>query len=100
MRSTDVQITWTKMKLGQVEDSLMSSCQTTVLCCIQFIHSGYFYSASSSPLLLRGAPDIALILCHAEAPQATEGLAKGQLERDSNLQPFGRNKPPHPHISI
>jgi len=24
-----------------------------------FIHSGYFYSASLSPLLLRGAPDTA-----------------------------------------
>ena len=28
----------------------------------RFIHSGYFYSASSSPLLLRGAPDTARIL--------------------------------------
>jgi len=28
-----------------------------------FIHSGYFYSASSSPLLLRGAPITARILC-------------------------------------
>jgi len=34
-----------------------------------FIHSGYFYSASSSALLLRGAPDTAQVL-HAEAPQA------------------------------
>jgi len=25
-----------------------------------FIHSGYFYSASSSPLLLRGAPDYSI----------------------------------------
>ena len=52
-----------------------------VLCC-SFIHSGYFYSASSSPLLLRGAPSTARILCrefHAKAPQATasEGLAQG-----------------------
>ena len=50
-----------------------------------FIHSGYFYSASSTPLLLRGAPKTARILCrsfmqfHAEAPQATasEGFAQG-----------------------
>jgi len=28
-----------------------------------FIHSGYFYSASSSPLLLGGAPDTVWILC-------------------------------------
>src|SRR6218665_3010580 len=48
-----------------------------------FIHSGYFYRASLSPLLLRGAPDHAqqLALCrslHAEALQATvnEGLAQ------------------------
>ena len=45
------------------------------------IHFGYFYSASSSPILLRGAPDTARILCgvHAEAPKATasEGLAQG-----------------------
>ena len=27
------------------------------VCVYSFIHSGHFYSASSSPLLLRGAPD-------------------------------------------
>ena len=47
-----------------------------------FIHSGYFYSASSSPLLLRGAPNYSIDTVsefHAEAPQATasEGLAQG-----------------------
>ena len=46
-----------------------------------FIHSGYFYSASSSLLLLRGASDTARILSefHAEASQATasEELAQG-----------------------
>src|SRR6218665_1693805 len=47
-----------------------------------FIHSGYFYSTSSSPRLLRSAPDTAWILCrefHAEAPQAiaSEGLVQG-----------------------
>ena len=46
------------------------------------IHSGNFYSASSSPLLLRGAPDTACITLsefHAEVPQAiaSEGLAQG-----------------------
>src|SRR6218665_963982 len=46
------------------------------------VHSGYFYSTSSSPRLLRSAPDTAWILCrefHAEAPQATasEGLVQG-----------------------
>ena len=46
---------------------------------IIFINSGYFYSAFSSPLLLRGAPDSkdSVSDFHAEAPQATvsEGLA-------------------------
>ena len=47
-----------------------------------FIHSGYFYSASSSPLLLRGVPEYSpdtVSEFHAEAPQATasEGLAQG-----------------------
>ena len=60
-----------------------------------FIHySGYFYSASSSPLLLRGAADAARIgptvsEFHAEAPQAiaNEGLAQGSYvaaRTDSN----------------
>ena len=34
-----------------------------------FIHSGYFYSASSSPLLLRSAPDTAEILCRSFTPK-------------------------------
>ena len=47
-----------------------------------FIHSRYFYSDSSSPLLFRGAPDASMTLCwslHVEALQATvsEGLAQG-----------------------
>jgi len=47
-----------------------------------FIHSDYFYSASSSSILLRGAPDYntdTVSEFHAEAPQATvsEGLARG-----------------------
>ena len=49
-----------------------------------FIHSWYFYSTSSSLLLLRSAPNRARILYrvsefHAEAPQATasKGLAQG-----------------------
>ena len=43
------------------------------------IHSGYFYSASPSPLLLRGTPDTAQIPCRSFTPQATasEGLAQG-----------------------
>ena len=64
-----------------------------------FIHSSYFYSASSSPLLLRGAPDKARILCQSFMPkrhrqQTSEGLAQGPyvwgLVWDSNLRPFVR----------
>jgi len=33
------------------------------------IHSGYFYSTSSSPLLLGGAPDTAWILCQSFTPK-------------------------------
>src|SRR6218665_1261295 len=34
-----------------------------------FVPSGHFYSASSSPLLLRSAPDIAQILCRSFTPK-------------------------------
>src|SRR6218665_916827 len=63
-----------------------------------FIHSGYFYSASSSPLLLRGAPDTAWILCRSFTPkchrqQRVKDLPKvstWRLEQDSNKRPIGR----------
>src|SRR6218665_1654809 len=46
-----------------------------------FIHSGHFYSASSSPLLLGGAPDYnkdTVSEFHAEAHrQLSKGLAQG-----------------------
>ena len=47
-----------------------------------FIHSGYFYSASSSPLLLGDTPDFSMDAVsefHAEALQAnaSEGLVQG-----------------------
>src|SRR6218665_3609749 len=34
-----------------------------------FIHSGYFYSATSSSLLLRGPPDTARMLCWNFTPK-------------------------------
>ena len=60
-----------------------------------FIHSGYFYSVSSSPLLFRGAPDI---LFRSFTPKRgrklqVKDLAKVPtrlLERDSNPRLFGR----------
>ena len=78
------------------------------------IHSFHFYSTSSSPLLLRSAPDTPWIQdtvpeFHAEAPQATasEGLAQGPYVADRvGLKPTtlrtkdveSTNAPPHPHL--
>ena len=62
-----------------------------------FIHSGYFYSTSSSPLLLRGAPDYSTDTVSESTRQSTTGNCKWRtcrstwwLARDSNLRPFGR----------
>ena len=76
---------------------------------LNFIHSGFFYSAPSSPLLLRGAPDSTDTVSefHAKAPQATasEGLAQGPYMaaivgfEPTTLQTKGvdsTNEPPHP----
>src|SRR6218665_120267 len=38
-----------------------------------FIHSGYFYNASSSPLLLRGAPDYSIDTASELTRQSTTG---------------------------
>ena len=66
-----------------------------------FIHSDYFYSASSSPLLLRSAPDTARILCQSFTPKRhrqlwvnlSTSLAQGpstwRLKRESNPRPSG-----------
>src|SRR6218665_827326 len=75
------------------------------------IHSGYFYSPSSSPPLLRGAPDTAQILCWSFTPKRHTQLrvkdlpkvSTWRLEQDSNLRPFRQkathlpngNEPPH-----
>src|SRR6218665_3703754 len=63
-----------------------------------FIHSGYFYSASSRTLLLRGAPDTAWILCQSFTPKSHRQLQVKDLprvptwllEQDSNPRPFER----------
>ena len=63
-----------------------------------FLHSGHFYSASSSPLLFRGAPDTARILCQSFTPKhhrqlRVKDLPKiptWQLKWDSNPWPSGR----------
>src|SRR6218665_3863628 len=63
-------------------------------------HLGYFCSASSSPLLLRGAPETARILCrnftpkrHCDRQLRVKNLPKAAtllLEWDSNPLPFRR----------
>jgi len=67
-----------------------------------FIHLCYFYdSASSSPLLLRGAPNTARILCRSFTPKRQRQLRvkdlpkvpTWQLDRESNLRPFGPKAP-------
>ena len=63
-----------------------------------FIHSDYFYIASSSPLLLRGAPDTSQILRRNFTPKRhrklwAKDLAKvptWRLKLESNPWPFGR----------
>src|SRR6218665_294519 len=62
-----------------------------------FIHSGHFYSAPSSPLLIRGAPDYSTDIVsefHAEAHRQLQvkDLPKvhtWRLERESNPRPSG-----------
>src|SRR6218665_3934331 len=65
---------------------------------VSFIHSGHFCSASSSPLLLKSAPDTARILCRSFTPKRHRQLRvkdwskvpAWRLERDSNTRPSGR----------
>src|SRR6218665_3409215 len=66
-----------------------------------FMHSGYFYSAPSSLLLLSGAPSTTRILCWSFTPKHNRQLRVTdlpkaptcRLERDSNPRPFGRKAP-------
>src|SRR6218665_1172445 len=63
-----------------------------------FVHYGYFYSASSSPLLLRDAPDYSIDTVGVNKPKhyrqlRVKDLPKvptWRLEWDSNLRPSGR----------
>jgi len=58
------------------------------------IHSSYFYSASSSLLLLRGAPDTTRILCRSFTPKRRvknlPQVPTWRIERDSIPRFFGR----------
>ena len=62
--------------IGQKVTDAVKVCHDSLLywhwltnCNVIFIHSGYFYSTSSSPLLLRGAPNTAWILCQNQGPR-------------------------------
>jgi len=78
-----------------------------VIASVSSIYSGHFYSASSSPLALRSAPDTARILCQSFTPKRHRQLwvkdlpkvLAWRLERDSNPRPFGRkaSSPPMRH---
>src|SRR6218665_1068648 len=81
----------------------MYVCMKSHACIHSFIHSGYFYNASSSPQvpqLLRGAPDTARMLCLSFTPKRhmqlrVKDLYKvptWRLEHDSNPRPFGRKE--------
>src|SRR6218665_1624538 len=60
----------------------------------QFIHSGYFYSASSNllGLLLRGAPDYSIDI----VPVLTHRSATGNTNQTFNLHPSGFDQVPLP----
>ena len=68
-----------------------------VLSIHSFIHSGHFYSAPSSPLLLRGAPDYSTDTVSEFHPEAHRQLQvkdlpkvpTWRLERESNPRPSG-----------
>ena len=65
--------------------------------CFKHIHSDHFYSTSSSPLLLRSAPDTARILCRSFTPKCHRQLwvkdlpkvPTWRLERESNPRTSG-----------
>src|SRR6218665_2032744 len=79
------------------------------------VHSGYFYGASSSQLLLRGAPDTSQMLCRSFTPKrhmqgtTSERLAQGAYVayragfKPATLRTKGAestNEPPRPTIHI
>src|SRR6218665_3010467 len=77
----------------------------------EFIHSDHFYSASSSPLLLRSAPDTAQILCQSFTLKRHRQLRVKNLpkvliwllEQDSSQRPFGQkalNLPMSHHVPL
>ena len=80
---------------------------THIFYSFSFIHSGYFYSASSSSLLLRGAPDYSIDTVSELTRRCDTGnyesqVPKWQLEWDSSPLPSGcnaQNLPLSPHAN-
>src|SRR6218665_2750770 len=79
-------------------DNCIALCNYVALVVVHsFIHPGHFYSAPSSPLLLRGAPDYSTDTVsefHAEAHRQLQvkdlpKVPKWRLERESNPRPSG-----------
>ena len=72
-------------------------CLLAYLLLMKFIHSDHFYCTSSSPLLLRSAPDTAQILCRSFTPKRLGQLwikdlpmvPTWRLEWESNPWPSG-----------
>src|SRR6218665_1466641 len=60
-----------------------ATCNRINITLYSFIHSGYFCSAASNPLLLRGAPDTAQILCRSFAPKHHRQLRAKDLLKAS-----------------
>src|SRR6218665_841362 len=93
--------TWSRVLTSSTENCFSNS----------FIHSGYFYSASSSPLLLRSAPDTSRIPCQSLTPKRLRQLRvkdlpkvpTWRLKRESNPLPFRRktsNRPMRHHAQL
>src|SRR6218665_1682173 len=55
-----------------------------------FMQSGHFYSASSSPLLLRSAPDTARILCMSFTPKRHKSVFNVRTNKDEIIGNFPR----------
>ena len=68
---------------------------------VRFVHSGFFYYTSSSPLLFRGAPDYSVdtvseLTCRSARQLRVKDFPKVStwwLKWDSNLRPSGRKAP-------
>ena len=65
---------WASVKKWQRSTSVQMHWLTLCTSWHSFIHSDYFYSASSSPLLLRIAPDTARILCRSSTLKCNRQL--------------------------